>query len=166
MAESNLKNPAEVLLAVDLGLRTGLAVYGNDGRVLWYRSHHFAGTSQLRRGCQRILDELESTTWLVAEGDRRLFEIWDREARRRHIRTKLVGAETWRRKILLDREQRTSAKAKGAAYKLAHRVIEWSAIRRPTSLRHDTAEAISIGLWAVLDLGWLDRLPENFGPNR
>lgn len=26
------------LLAVDLGVKTGLALYGQDGRLLWYRS--------------------------------------------------------------------------------------------------------------------------------
>lgn len=166
LVQNNQKRPDEALLAVDLGLRTGLATFGNDGRLIWHRSHHFAGTKQLRRGCRRVLNELGSATWLVAEGDRRLFEIWEREASRRNIQTQHVGAEIWRRKILLDREQRSGAHAKGAAYKLALRVIEWSGIRRPTSLRHDTAEAILIGLWGVLDVGWLDQLPASFGSSR
>jgi hypothetical protein len=38
-------------------------------------------------------------------------------------------------------------------------VIEWSGITRPTSLRHDAAEAILIGLWGVLEAGWLPALP-------
>ena len=29
----------------------------------------------------------------------------------------------------------------------------------PTALRHDTAEAILLGLWAVVELGWLERIP-------
>jgi hypothetical protein len=28
-------------------------------------------------------------------------------------------------------------------------------------LRHDTAEAILIGLWGVLEVGWLERLPDD-----
>ena len=38
------------LLAVDLGLRTGLAAFGDDGRLRWYRSQHFGSTASLRRG--------------------------------------------------------------------------------------------------------------------
>jgi hypothetical protein len=30
------------LLAVDPGLRTGLALYGPDARRVWYRSQHYA----------------------------------------------------------------------------------------------------------------------------
>ena len=44
---------------------------------------------------------------------------------------------------------------------MARRVIDWSGAPKPTSLRHDTSEAILIGLWAVLDAGWLDDLPRD-----
>jgi hypothetical protein len=30
-----------VLLAIDIGVKTGLALYGHDGRLLWYRSQNF-----------------------------------------------------------------------------------------------------------------------------
>jgi hypothetical protein len=43
---------------------------------------------------------------------------------------------------------------------LARRVIAWSNATRPTSLRHDAADAILIGLWSVLELGWLETLPD------
>ena len=42
----------------------------------------------------------------------------------------------------------------------ARAVIEWSGAKRPTSLRHDAAEAILIGLWGALELGWLAELPQ------
>ena len=47
---------------------------------------------------------------------------------------------------------------------LARRVIEWSNAPRPTSLRHDAAEAILIGLWGVLQAGQLPRLPTELRP--
>jgi hypothetical protein len=50
--------------------------------------------------------------------------------------------------------------AKRHAGETARKVIEWSKAPRPTSLRHDTAEAIMIGLWGVLHLGWLEKLPK------
>ncbi|MBC8076709.1 MAG: hypothetical protein H7Y32_11595, partial [Chloroflexales bacterium] len=41
----------------------------------------------------------------------------------------------------------------------ARRVIAWAGAPRPTSLRHDAAEAILIGLWGALEVGWLPALP-------
>ena len=54
---------------------------------------------------------------------------------------------------------RQRAEAKRWADAGARRVIEWSGAPRPTSLRHDAAEAILVGLHAVLELGWLARSP-------
>jgi len=42
---------------------------------------------------------------------------------------------------------------------MARRVILWSGVQKPTSLRHDAAEAILAGLWGVIDVGWLESLP-------
>ncbi len=72
-----------LLLAVDLGLRTGLALYGQDGRLQWYRSHNFGTAARLRRAVRGLLDELPELTWLVLEGGGHLAEIWKREAERR-----------------------------------------------------------------------------------
>jgi hypothetical protein len=86
------------LLAVDLGLKTGLAAYGADGRLLRYV-------------------------------------------------------------LLHPSERRDGQAAKRNADRLARAVIEWSGAARPTSLRHDAAEAVCIGLWGVLEVGWLAGLP-------
>jgi len=150
---------SECLLAVDLGLKTGLALYGWDGRLRWYRSHHFANASALRRAVSRLLVEEEGLSIVCLEGGGRLGELWDKEARDRGIRTVHVAAETWRRQILFEREQRNGRQAKQNADDVARRVIEWSGAARPTSLRHDTCEAILIGLWAVINAGWLKALP-------
>jgi hypothetical protein len=71
-----------------------------------------------------------------------------------------ISAEAWRRQFLYTREQRSGAQAKESATELAQRVIIWSGARRPTSLRDDAAEAILIGLWGALAVGWLANLPE------
>jgi hypothetical protein len=70
-----------------------------------------------------------------------------------------ISAEVWRRQFLYARQQRSGATAKDAAIAVARDVIVWSQVRRPTSLRDDTAEAILIGLWGVLDVGWLAHVP-------
>lgn len=145
------------LLAVDLGLRTGLALYGDDGRLRWYRSHNFGSPARLRRGVPALLDD--DMQWLIIEGGGSLAEIWEREAVRRERSVLRISAETWRARLLYDREQRSGLKAKNTADTLARRVIGWSGARQPTSLRHDAAEAILIGLWGVLEVGWLANVP-------
>jgi hypothetical protein len=71
----------------------------------------------------------------------------------------VCGPASWRSVFLLPREQRSAADAKRVAARLARVVIAWSGAPRPTSLRHDAAEAILVGLWGVLSAGWLRRLP-------
>jgi len=149
-----------VLLAVDIGVKTGLALYGQDGRLLWYRSQNFGTAERLRRGVHGVLDTLPHLAWLVLEGGGPLADIWIHAATRRHIPVRQLSAEAWRRQFLYAREQRSGAQAKASATDLARRVITWSGARRPTSLRDDAAEAILIGLWGALEVGWLAHLPE------
>jgi hypothetical protein len=147
------------LLAVDLGLKTGLALYGDSGKLVWYRSHNFGTTERLRRGVPGILDGIADLHDLVIEGGGNLATVWEKEAERRAIIVYRIDAGKWRQLFLFPREQRTGLDSKKHAGELARRVIEWSGTSRPTSLRHDAAEAIMIGLWGVLHLGWLDELP-------
>jgi hypothetical protein len=147
------------LLAVDLGLRTGLALYGADGRLRWYRSQNFGTATRLRRAVHGVLRDLPEVRWLVLEGGGNLAEIWTREAERVGITVLRIPAERWREQLLYTREQRTGAQAKHHAGELARHVIDWSAAPRPTSLRHDAAEAILVGLWGVLHVGLLDQVP-------
>lgn len=106
-----------------------------------------------------MLNEFHDISYLVLEGGGQLADIWKREADRLAIPVIRVSAEKWRSKLLYPREQLTGLQAKHYADARARKVIEWSGIARPTSLRHDTAEAILIGLWAVLETGWLENLP-------
>lgn len=85
---------------------------------------------------------------------------WLKESQRRGIALRQVNAGIWRERLLLPRDRRTGVAAKEQADVIARRVIAWSGATRPTSLRHDAAEAILIGLWGVLEAGWLAQLPE------
>lgn len=149
------------VLAVDLGLSTGLALYNEAGRLCWHRSQHYADAAALRRAVHSLLGKIEGLTHVCVEGGGPLAVIWERESNRRGIQFVLLAAETWRTRLLLDREQRSGPQAKRRATDLARRVIEWSGAMRPKVLRHDAAEAILIGLWFVLERGWLARpVPE------
>lgn len=147
------------LLAVDIGIRSGLALYGDNGLLQWYRSHNFGTATRLRRGVHSILSDIPDVQWVVLEGGGNLATIWEYEVERRALRVRQVYAEQWRQRLMLPREQRSGQQAKDVANGLARRVIAWSNAPRPTSLRHDAAEAILVGLWGVLDVGWLPELP-------
>jgi hypothetical protein len=153
------------LLAVDLGVRTGLALYGADGRLRWYRSHNFGDAARLRRGVPGVLATAPDVTDLVIEGGGELARYWIDEARARGLAVRSVSAEEWRSRFFYPREQRSGEIAKGTADGLARKVIEWSGAKRPTSLRHDAAEAILVGLWGVLELGWLVASPVDHSRN-
>ncbi len=148
------------LLAVDVGIRTGLALFAPDGRVIWYRSQNFGSAARLRRAAHGLLVELPRLQWLVLEGGGPLAEIWKREAARRGVTVVQIGAEVWRERLLYDRERRTGVDAKAHAGQLARAIIDWSGAQKPTSLRHDAAEAIVIGLWGAIEVGLLEGVPE------
>lgn len=151
--------PLPSLLAVDLGVRTGLARFGADGRLRSYRSQNYGSAERLRRAVPAILDGEAGLTHLVLEGGGPVAGAWEREAARRGLALRRVGADAWRARLLTPGERRSAHGAKHPADALARRVIEWSGAPRPTSLRHDAAEAILLGLWACLELGWLAAPP-------
>ena len=151
------------LLAVDLGIKTGLALYGADGRLRWYGSRNFGNRVRLRRGIPGILEGEPGLAWLVVEGGGDLASLWMGEADKRGIGIVQTAAEVWRARFLIPRDRRNGSQAKGKADDAARRVIEWSQAPRPTSLRHDAAEAIMIGLWGVLETGLLDSPPVGVG---
>ena len=149
-----------VLLAVDLGLRTGLALYGRDGRLIWYRSQNYASVKRLKSAVHGILRDPPGIAHLVIEGGGQLADVWIKAADRRGITVHQISAETWREAFLYPRDQRSGPQAKKNAGVLAKQVIQWSGAKRPTSLRHDAAEAVLAGLWGVIRVGWLGRLPD------
>ena len=106
-----------------------------------------------------LLDEAGALRYLVVEGGGALAPAWAGEAAARGIDVRWVSADEWRTALLYPREHRTGEIAKRRADDMARRVIEWSGARKPTALRHDAAEAILIGLWGVLHVGWLPQLP-------
>jgi hypothetical protein len=140
------------LLAVDVGLRFGLAWFDPAGRLCRYRSQHAPNRTVLRRAARAVLAE-EEVGVLVLEGGGPIADIWRSLAEGRGIEVLQISAEDWRAELLLKREQRTGREAKHTADGLARQIIEESGAKRPTSLRHDAAEAILIGAWAVQHLG-------------
>lgn len=157
---------ARHLLAVDLGLKTGLAVFDAAGRVRRYRSQNFGARQRLKRGAPGVLADVEGLRWVVVEGDAALARVWARAAERMGAEALEVSPERWRETLLHPSERRDGPTAKRSADRLARAVIEWSGADRPTALRHDAAEAVCIGLWGVLAVGWLESLPSELALGR
>lgn len=148
-----------MLLAIDLGLRIGFSLFDRDGRLVRYGSRHFGTRSQLRTGLRAMLADSGHVTVLVLEGGGDVATPWLAEARRRGLHVLQTDAGRWREKLLLPREQRPGLDAKKPADTLARAVIAELGTRRPTSLRHDAAEAVLIGVWGLLEIGWMTTPP-------
>lgn len=124
------------LVGIDLGLRTCLALYGETGRLLWYRSLHFGTATQLRGAIFAILKELPGLRWLVLEGGNAYGDIWHHEAARRGVEGLQIDAKVWCGQLLYVREQQSGPDAKEYAGDLARRAIAWSgAAQKPLQLQ-------------------------------
>ncbi|RMF41977.1 MAG: hypothetical protein D6751_12950 [Deltaproteobacteria bacterium] len=138
-----------MLLAVDLGIRSGLACFDATGRLHWYRSTNFGDASRLRRAIPGIFDSIPRLKYLVLEGGGPLFELWCRQGRKRGVQVLQLQAEDWRRELLLARERRSARLAKARAAELAREIIRSSGAPLPRgTLVHDVAEAVLVGLYA------------------
>jgi hypothetical protein len=144
--------PVPKLLAVDCGLKAGLALFELTGKLIWYRSHNLGNRARLKKAAWSILKEINGLTHLVIEGGGTLADVWIKEGEKRGLNISQVHAHEWRKDILLPRQQRSGKQAKQVADELAREIIEQSGAARATSLRHDAAEAILVGWWAVNSL--------------
>lgn len=155
-----LMNDMPCLLSIDLGVRTGFALYGHDSRLRWFRSQNFGSRNRLKRYAFTLLKDTPELEWLILEGGGDLECIWRHEARRRNVQTLTISAETWRQELFYPRQQKNGELAKNNALDLALKVIDWCGLPRPASLRHDAAEAILVGLWSLKNIGWVENFPD------
>lgn len=152
-------SPRPQLLAVDLGLRTGLALFDADGYLLQYHSQHFANRAALKRQLYGTLEPMRPLLAIATEGDPHLAALWSKLPLKWGARHLHVQAHTWRERLLKPRErEHGGALAKQHAQRLALATIAHSphAPRPHGELRHDAAEAILLGVWAGLELGLID----------
>ena len=147
------------LLAVDAGLHTGLALYARNGRLLWYRSHHLGDQNKLKRLIASLLRRHPLPTHIYLEGGGPVAELWQREAVKLGRLFVQLHADQWRGRLFYARQHPSGRIAKQQALEMAISVIDLLGQKKPTGLRHDTAEAILVGLYGLLDLGWLERWP-------
>lgn len=149
------QNNQHHLLAIDLGLKCGMALYDAQGRLVSYRSLAYGSVAQLKRAAARILAELSDLAWIVTEGDVTLAAIWERAAMKQGVRVQRVSAEAWRQALLVPHQRTCVNAAKKHARIIARTVIDRSLSQPQATLAPDAAEAICVGLWAVGRLGLL-----------
>jgi hypothetical protein len=96
-----------------------------------------------------VLGGLPGLQQLVVEGGGTLADLWARAAQQRGVAVRRVHAEQWRVDLLHPRQQRSGRQAKQVADELARSIIAQTGADKPKALRHDAAEAILIGWWAL-----------------
>lgn len=129
-------------------------MYDDTGDLLRYRSTNFGSRRRLKKAVYRLIRDAGPPRYVVMEGSRDLANIWEKAAEKQGAETMVVAAEDWRPALLVPHQRRTGADAKQAADSLARDIIDKTGADRPTSLRHDAAEAILIGWWGLQQIGW------------
>lgn len=146
----------KTLLAVDLGVKTGYALYNEQGKLLRYQSHNFGNASRLKNGIFSILHSCEALKYLYLEGGGKLEKHWIKEAHKMGVTSFQLHAHDWRNVLYPQKEQNSGTKhAKKLAENNARHIIKKMNLSAPSSLTHDVAEAIMIGLYGCIEQGWL-----------
>jgi len=144
------------LMAVDLGVKTGIAFFSSDGVLLWHKSQNFGNKVRLKRGIPYLLNTEDPVDFLVIEGGGPLVKIWDNILIKRNIEVLHIMADQWRQELLYGREQRTGKQAKEMAIRYARKVVEKMGLKKVATTNDDAAEAILIGLYAMQQLNWIN----------
>lgn len=136
-----------MLLAVDIGMKLGLAWFSEDGHLLRARSTRFPNRATLKRALPAIWTEMPEVTHVVLEGGGDLAEIWRKSAWKHGLSTETITAEEWRQEVLTPSQMRSGKQAKAIAEELALKIARKSEIPPKTELGNDTSEAILFGFW-------------------
>jgi hypothetical protein len=139
----------QYLLAVDLGVKTGLALFNEEGMLIWYRSHNYGNKNRLKKHIPDIINAIPSLSVIVIEGGGDIAELWKDKAKKHRTEVVQIFAEDWRKDLFYDRQFRKGEIAKQNAIQMANKIITESGLKRQKTSMHDTAEAILIGLWGV-----------------
>lgn len=165
---------AGLLLAIDLGLKSGAALFSSNGKLLRYEQFHFQKET-LRETTKRILAEWEESahnpgigntieeprrriTHVAIEGaDSFMLRAWSDAAENLNILR--VSPEEWRAELLLEKERTSGSNAKAASRLIARQVVDDFGVmpRHQGKFPTDVAEAVCLGIYVGSKLGWIRR---------
>jgi hypothetical protein len=163
-----------MLLAVDLGLKSGLALFSSCGKLLRYEQFHFS-KDDIQASSKNLMKEWEhdaagivandpdscvSThiTHVAIEGaDSYLLRAWMDAAN--DICILRVTPDEWRTELLIEKERTSGSNAKAASRLIARQVVEDFGVmpRHEGKFPTDVAEAVCLGLYVSNKLGWITR---------
>jgi hypothetical protein len=157
----SLISSRQVLVAVDLGLRSGFAFYTSAGRLIDFTCERFPSTAALPEFINDRLVSWEGkykVSNVVLEGDALLRKIWTdavtdySKSTSLNIEVTPVSPSEWREALLIKKERQSGKLAKTAAREISRQIMWRSEIvdtyyDRP--INTDAAEAILIGYYAV-----------------
>lgn len=153
-------NQQDFLLAVDAGVRTGLALFDNSGRLHWYRSHNMGSVASLKKAAFRLAGTIPGLKYIGLEGGGQIALLWKKVADRQGIQFMVTDAVRWRQDLLYAREQRSGEVAKARAINMAIKFLKQNGTPPAQIPTDDAAEAILTGIWCCYKLGWLKQLPD------
>lgn len=96
------------LVAVNLGLRSGLALFLPVDRLAGYRSRDFGARAALHRDAHGLLDVTPDVTPFVLEGAGPIAAIGGREPEHRKLASRRTSAKDWRERFFDPRDHRIS----------------------------------------------------------
>lgn len=160
-----------MLVAVDLGFRTGLALYSEHGHLLEYEHAIYESIEDLEAGCLKMIAEWESKyqhynseqyhiTKVAIEGaDVALRGLWKYIAEDiLHCPLLLVKPEEWRADLLLAKERASGEAAKEASRLIARQLVaEYGGRLHKGKFPTDVAEAVLLGYHVSRRLEWIPR---------
>jgi len=161
----------KLLMAVDLGLRTGFALFNDRGELVHYENIVYENAESLRDGAETFMREWEDKlsksnpsriTHISIEGaDAALRDIW-RElcGGNAHQKLTFVRPEEWRADLLSSKEKTSGGSSKEAARLVARQVVaDCSGKLHEGKFQTDVAEAVLVGYHVCRRLGWIQREP-------
>ncbi|KAG7344488.1 calcineurin-like phosphoesterase [Nitzschia inconspicua] len=159
-------NGNHLLMAVDLGLKSGISLFNSQGNLVRYEQFQFHRDT-LEQKIPSIIEQWEQQAgdgWKVTHiaiegGDTALLAMWERVTP--DISTLRVRPEEWRSELLTAKENKNGASAKAASRLIARQMVQdFGTMEHHTGkFQTDVAEAVLLGTHVARRLGWIQRDP-------
>lgn len=121
-----------VLLAVDMGLRSGFALYNSSGLLIDFTNHRFLSLPTLKESILEVLNSIYVThhlTNFVLEGDAVYGELWRMaleefsHKKNETVDVLFVSPSEWRERLLTLKERKSGQDAKTAARQICRQIM-------------------------------------------
>ena len=163
----------QLLMSVDLGLKSGISLFNSRGNLIRYEQFLF-DRDNLQEEFEEIIREWEdevvcdnedkSNTWKITHiaiegGDIGLLNTWAQAAPNHSILR--VSPEEWRSELLNKKENQGSSASKEASRLIARQIVADFGTMGSHSGKFptDVAESVCLGMYVARRLGWIEREP-------